>query len=255
MLDFCCNGLTITQSKSTKTPAAWSTNHHKSLNVTQWEFSGRRCGGTENGSSSSSSSVGDGSRTGQLSSLWPLSQFGAPSQHLFHVLLICRNPTRVVLVCKCSKVCFKMYISRLQNWVTLQVTNSLPSPLLKRRHCNIPDISSFQRATESSRTTSSKVYLTVGDGENNELKTGWRVSALLFGRLTIRHTSNGKEHQHANQEIRQGDPPAKEQHISQVSTCKQAAWWRKHQISIKRLIYPQQLQLPKKKKKFRIFVV
>lgn len=59
-----------------------------------------------------------------------------------------------------------------------------------------------------------------------------RVSALLFRRLTIWHTSNGDEHQHANQEIRQRDPPAKEQHISQVSTCTQAAWWQKEGLFI-----------------------
>lgn len=67
------------------------------MNITQWEVGGRRGGASDSGSSSS---VGDGSRTGLVLSLEPHSQSAARSQKLFNVLPTCRGTTRVALVCK-----------------------------------------------------------------------------------------------------------------------------------------------------------
>ena len=43
--------------------------------------------------------------------------------------------------------------------------------------------------------------------------------SLLVSSPTVWYTSDSDEHQYADQEIYQGDPPAKEKHIQYISKC------------------------------------
>lgn len=56
---------------------------------------------------------------------------------------------------------------------------------------------------------------------------------------TIRYPSNSDEHQYANQEVRQGNPPTEEEHIRHISTCDELTWhqYDKEDISERQVIY------------------